>query len=201
MQFAFESRGHCRIEHVLPSGRSARSVDASNQGGGVDRIGEVLRVADGRFWLLVALCVALVYTIQAVQSTVEGYWPHQRRPVRGGAGARAIGGAWSWVALLLLPGLLLAVLNLAILVWRALPQSQLHVLGGLFVGLPWLLFVLVSTDAGGLRRYASQVGLAGPAALMGMLVVGDTLLLIALLDILPTVGTLRDALPTGIFPG
>jgi hypothetical protein len=162
----------------------------------VDRIGEVLRVADGRFWLLVALCVALVYTIQAVEAAVDGYWPHQRRPARRTPGARAVGGAWSWVALLLLPGLLLAVLNLAILVWRELPHGQLHLLGGFFVGLPWLLFVLVSTDAFGLRRYMGQVGPAGPAALMGMLVVGDLLLLIALLDILPTLDALREALPT-----
>jgi len=167
----------------------------------VDRIGEVLRVADSRFWLLVALCVALVYTIQAVEAGVEGYWPHQRRPARTAPGARAVGGAWSWVALLLLPGLLLAVLNLAILVWQGLPHMRLHLLGGLFVGLPWLLFVLVSTDAFGLRRYAGQVGPAGPAALMGMLVVGDVLLLIALLDVLPNVDALRDLLPFGSLPG
>ena len=161
----------------------------------MDRIGEVLRAADGRFWLLVALCVALVYTIQAVEAAVDGYWPHQRRPARAAPGARAVGGAWSWVALLLLPGLLLAVLNLAILVWRELPHGQLHLLGGLFVGVPWLIFVLVSTDTFGLRRYAGQVGPPGPAALMGMLIVGDALLLIALLDILPTLDAVREALP------
>ena len=167
----------------------------------MDRIGEVLRVADGRFWLLVALCVALVYTIQAVEAAVDGAWPHQRRPARSAPGARAVGGAWSWVALLLLPGLLLAVLNMAILVWQELPHSQLHLLGGLFVGVPWLIFVLVSTDSFGLRRYAGQVGPAGPAALMGMLVVGDVLLLIALFDILPTLETLREALPTSGLAG
>ncbi|MFM9108190.1 MAG: hypothetical protein ACKOWF_15990 [Chloroflexota bacterium] len=151
----------------------------------MDRIGELLRVQDGRFWVLIALCVALVYTIQAAETSVEGMWPHQRRPARMTQGARAVAGAWSWVALLLLPGLLLAVLNLAVLIQQGLPQTQVQVLGALFVAVSWLVFVLASTNAFGMGRYMGQVGAVGPAALMGMLAVGDILLLIALLDILP----------------
>jgi len=161
----------------------------------VDRIAEILRVRDARFWLLIAMCVALVYTIQAVEGAVDGVWPHQKRPARMSAGARAVMGAWSWVALLLLPGLLLAVLNLALLIWQGLPQTQTMLLGGLFVGVAWLVFVLVSTDTFGLGRFMGQVGPVGPAALMGMLVVGDILLLIALLDIMPGLQAIRDALP------
>ncbi len=151
----------------------------------MDRIGDIVRVQDGRFWLLIALCVALVYTIQAAETSVDGMWPHQRRPARMTQGARAVAGAWSWVALLLLPGLLLAVLNLAVLIQQGMPQTQVQVLGALFVAVAWLVFVLVSTNAFGMGRYMGQVGAVGPAALMGMLVVGDILLLIALLDMLP----------------
>lgn len=164
----------------------------------MERIGDMLRVADTRFWLLIGLCLALVYTIQAVEAAVDGAWPHQRRPSRLQPGARAVAGAWGWLALLLLPGLLLAVLNLAILVWRGLAHGQLHVLGGLFVGLVWLIFVLVGNDVFGLRRFAGQVGPAAPAALMGLLLVGDVLLLISLLDILPAADAIRRALPQGL---
>ena len=161
----------------------------------MDRIAEILRVRDARFWLLIAMCVALVYTIQAVEGAVDGVWPHQKRPARMSTGARAVLGAWSWVALLLLPGLLLAVLNLALLIWQGLPQTQTMLLGGLFVGVAWLVFVLVSTDTFGLGRFMGQVGPVGPAALMGMLIVGDVLLLIALLDVMPGLQAVRDALP------
>jgi hypothetical protein len=110
-------------------------------------------------------------------------------------GARAVMGAWSWVALLLLPGLLLAVLNLAVVVWRDLPDSRVMLLGGFFVGLAWLVFVLVGANVLGLGRFMGQVGPVGPAALMAVLLVGDLLLLIALLDILPGLDEMRAALP------
>jgi hypothetical protein len=161
----------------------------------LDRVLDIVRGQDARFWLLVALCVALVFTIQAVEQATDGAWPHQRRAARLTPGARAVMGAWSWVALLLLPGLLLAVLNLAILVWRGLPETRVLLLGGLFVGVAWLVFVLVSANVAGLRRFMGQVGAVGPAALLAILLVGDLLLLIALLDVLPSFGEIRAALP------
>ena len=160
-----------------------------------DEARDLLRLEDRRLWLLVALCVALVLTIQAVEAAVEGAWPHQRRPARLAPGARAVHGVWSFVALLLLPGLLLGVLNLTVLLWRDLPHTDTQLLGGLFVGLGWLLFLGVSADVLGFGRYMGQVGPVGPVAMMAVLVVGDALLLIALLDVLPSVETVRDALP------
>ena len=156
---------------------------------------DLLRLEDRRLWLLVIVCVALELTVQAVEGSVEGAWPHQRRPARLAPGARAVHGVWSYVALLLLPGMLLAVLNLAVLLWRDLPHTNTQVLGGLFVGLAWLLFVAVSADFLRFGRYMGQVGPVGPAAMMAVLVVGDALLLIALLDVLPSLETVRDALP------
>ena len=160
-----------------------------------DEARDLLRIDDRRLWLLVALCAALIFTIQAVEGSVEGVWPHQRRPARLAPGARAVQRVWSLVALLLLPGMLLAVLNLAVLLWRDLPHTDTQILGGFFVILAWLLFVGVSVDFLGLGRYMGQVGPVGPVAMMALLLVGDVLLLIALLDVLPPLATVRDALP------
>ena len=45
----------------------------------LDEIRKVLRLDDSRVWLLIGLCVALVFTIQSVETATEGTWPHQRR--------------------------------------------------------------------------------------------------------------------------
>ena len=155
---------------------------------------DLLRIDDGRLWLLILVCVALVFTIQAVEGSVEGVWPHQRRPARLAPGARAVHGIWSYVALLLLPGMLLGVLNLAVLLWRDMPRTEAQLLGGFFVGLVWLIFIAVSLNAFGLGRFMGQVGPVGPIAMMAVLIVGDLLLLIALLDMLPSLNAVRDAL-------
>lgn len=160
-----------------------------------DAVRELLPVDDRRLWLLVLLCVALVFTIQAVEGSTEGSWPHQRRPARLGPGGRALHGVWSLVGLLLLPGLLLAVLNLAVLIWQDLAVGRTLALGAIFVGLAWLLFVAVSTNVLGLGRFAGQVGPVGPTALLAVLLVGDLLLLLALFEILPPLSEIRDALP------
>ena len=160
-----------------------------------DEARDLLRIDDGRLWLLVLLGVALVFTIQAVEGSVEGAWPHQRRAARLGPGARAVHGVWAYVALLLLPGMLLGVLNLAVLLWREVPHTQAHLLGGFCVALVWLTFVAVSVNFMRFGRFMGQVGRVGPIALMAVLVVGDLLLLVALLDVLPSLETVRDALP------
>lgn len=160
-----------------------------------DEARELLRIDDGRLWLLVLLGVALVFTIQAVEGSVEGVWPHQRRAARLAPGARAVHGVWAYVALLLLPGMLLGALNLAVLLWRDVPYTETHLLGGFFVALAWLIFVAVSLDFLRFGRFMGQVGRVGPVALMAILVVGDVLLLVAFLDVLPSLRTVRDALP------
>jgi hypothetical protein len=162
-----------------------------------DEARDLLRIDDGRLWLLVLLGVALVFTIQAVEGSVEGAWPHQRRAARLAPGARAVHGVWAYVALLLLPGMLLGVLNLAVLLWREVPHTQTHLLGGFCVALVWLIFAAVSVDFMRFGRFMGQVGRVGPIALMAVLVVGDLLLLVALLDVLPSLETVREALPFG----
>jgi hypothetical protein len=161
----------------------------------VDQIREALRLDDSRVWLLIGLCVALVFTIQSVETATEGAWPHQRRPARIAPQARSAQGAWGAVALLLLPGIVLGILNVAVLLWRNLPHTQAQLLGGFLVGLIWAIFVGASANTFGMGRLLRQGGPAGPLALLVLVVAGDLLLLAGLLTILPDTDTIRDAIP------
>lgn len=161
----------------------------------LDELREVLELADSRLWVLLALCIALVFTIQSVETATEGAWPHQRRPARMAPQARAAGSAWSVVSLLLLPGLLLAILNLAVVIWLSLPLSQAQLLGSVLVAVCWLIFIAASGNLLGMGSLIRQGGAAGPLALIVVLIAGDLLLLAGLLLIVPDVDTIRRALP------
>jgi hypothetical protein len=160
-----------------------------------EEIREVLRLDDSRVWLLIGLCVALVFTIQSVETATEGAWPHQRRPARMARQARSAQGAWGAVALLLLPGIVLGILNVAVLIWRNLPHTQAQLLGGFLVGLIWVIFVGASVNFLGMGRLLRQGGPAGPLALLVLVVAGDLLLLAGLLDALPDIEVIRGAIP------
>lgn len=179
---------------VLPS---AGVVAAASGGNWVslDEILGVLRLVDGRVWLLIGLCIALVLTIQSVETATEGAWPHQRRPSRIAPQARSAQGAWGAVALLLLPGIVLGILNVAILIWRGLPHTQSQVLGGFLIGLIWLVFVGASANVLGMGRLLRQGGPAGPLALLVLVIAGDLLLVAGLLTVLPDPELLREAVP------
>jgi hypothetical protein len=161
----------------------------------LDEIREALRLDDSRVWLLIALCVALVFTIQSVETATEGVWPHQRRPARMAPQARSAQGAWGAVALLLLPGIVLGILNVAILLWRSLPHTQAQVLGGFLIGLIWVIFVGASANVLGMGRLIRQGGPAGPLALLVLVIAGDLLLLAGLLTVLPDPEVIRNAIP------
>lgn len=160
-----------------------------------DEVREGLRLDDGRLWLLIGLCVALVGTLQVVERSVEGAWPHQHRPARGAPRSWGVRGIWGSVALLLLPGMLLGILNLTVLLWREEDWTDTHLLGGAFVALVWLVFVAVTIDLPPIGRVFAGIGSIAPVAVLAVLLVGDVLLLIALLDVLPSMETVRDALP------
>jgi hypothetical protein len=161
----------------------------------LDQLRDALQFDNGRLWLLIGLGLATIYTLQAVEEAVEGAWPHLRRPARLPRQARAVNAAWPWVALLVLPGLLLGILNVAILLWKDLPRSETQALGSLFVGAGWVVFVLASSDRFRFGRYLGQLGLVGPASLIVLLLIGNTLLTIGLFDVLPPMEEVRDALP------
>jgi hypothetical protein len=161
----------------------------------LDEIRRVLRLDDARVWLLIGLCVALVFTIQSVETATEGAWPHQRRPSRIAPQARSAQGIWGLVALLLLPGIVLGILNVAVLLWRGLPHSQAQMLGGFLVGLIWVIFVGASGNVLGMGALLRRGGPAGPLALLILIVAGDLLLLSGLLTILPDIDAIREAIP------
>jgi hypothetical protein len=177
--------------------RSARVANAAIGGNWVslDEIRKVLRLGDSRVWLLIGLCVALVFTIQSVETATEGAWPHQRRPARMAPQARSAQGAWGAVALLLLPGIVLGILNVAILLWRGIPQTQAQILGGFLVGLIWIIFVGASANVFGMGRLLRQGGPAGPIALLVLVIAGDVLLVAGLLTVLPDIDVIRNAIP------
>jgi hypothetical protein len=140
---------------------------------------------DARLWLLIGLSIAMLFTIEAIEDYVEGTWPQLRRPPvsTGPIGeARAL---WIGVALFVLPGLVLTILNLAILVWQDLPYGNTQLLGTIFVIVGWLLFLATTIDLGGIGRYLEGVGFVAPLALVLVLAIGDLLLLVALIDIFP----------------
>lgn len=149
-----------------------------------------------QLWLLIGVCVAMVFTIEAVEEAVEGAWPHQRRRTAMPMSERRAHPFWGIVALLVLPGALLIVLNLAVIAWKELPRTDNLVLGSTLLGAGWAIFVLSSIDRLRLRRLFTAAGPAAPFALMLIMIVADVLLLISFLDIRPSVDAVRDALPS-----
>lgn len=150
------------------------------------------------WWLLIALTLALLFTVQAVETAIEGAWPHQRRPSRFLPKPRLVQMSWGLVALLVIPGALLAIGNVAVHLWIDMPQPDQQALGGVLIGAGWILFLLFGLDVFGLGRLFGNLGLLGPAALLILLLVGDGLLLGAFLDILPDLDTVRNAIENGL---
>lgn len=157
---------------------------------------DFLNTDNRQLWLLIGVCLAMVFTIEAVEEAVEGAWPHQRRRTRMAMPERRAHPFWGIVALLILPGAVLAVLNLAVIAWRELPRTDTLVLGGILLGAGWVVFLLSSIDRLRLRRFFTAAGPAAPLVLALILVAADVLLLIAFLDIRPSVDSVRDALPS-----
>ena len=140
---------------------------------------------DTRLWLLIGLSIAMLFTIEAIEDYVEGTWPQMRRP---GSGAGAIGNSrslWVGVAMLVLPGLVLTILNLAILLWQNLTFSNMELLGTIFVVVGWLLFLATTINLGGIGTYFEDVGFVAPLSLVLILLIGDLLLFLSLIDIVP----------------
>ena len=144
-------------------------------------------IADPRLYLLIGVAILLIFTIESIESYVEGAWPQLRHDAPAFR-AQAIGRSlWVTVAFLLLPGIVLALGNLGLLVWKGLPQNSTQIFGAFFLGVGWLVFTLTSINLVGLGRYMRKVGPAAPLALLVCLLVGDLLLLAALLDLLPII--------------
>jgi hypothetical protein len=145
------------------------------------------------WWLLIGIAIALLFTVQAIETAVEGAWPHQRRPGNFLPRARVVQTSWAFVALLVIPGALLALGNVAVMIWKEPAQPEGQALGGTLLGIGWLLFLLFSLDILKLGRLMGNLGIVGPLALMILLIAADVFLYLALRDILPDWENVREA--------
>lgn len=156
---------------------------------------DALQTDNHVLWALIVASVLMVFTLEAVQSAVEGAWPHQRRPNTMLPSERTAHSIWGIVALALIAGGLLLIANLAILLWQELDPLGIHKTGGVFLGISWALFMLVSIDRFGIRRHMTSIGIAAPVATLALLTAAIVLLALGFLDIWPSVDEFRDALP------
>ena len=161
----------------------------------LDQLRDRLNTNDHQLWLLIGLCVATIFTIEAVEEAVEGAWPHQRRMTRMDVSEQRAHQIWALVALLVLPAAILAVLNVTMMVWKDVPQTDNMRTGGILLAIGWVLFMLASVDRLRVRRLITRAGPVFPIAIAFVLAVSITLLLTAFLDVRPDMDTIRDALP------
>ncbi len=150
------------------------------------------------WWLLIGLCLALLLTVQAIETAIEGAWPHQRRASNLIPRDRVVQLSWGLVALLVIPGSLLLIGNVAILIWRDPERPDQLVLGSVLAGVGWVLFLVFSLNVLRLGRLFSNLGLIGPLALVALLLVGDVLLLTSFLDILPEWDVVTESIENGL---
>jgi hypothetical protein len=150
------------------------------------------------WWLLIGLAIALLLTVQAIETAVEGAWPHQRRATRMRSGARLVQLSWGIVALLVLPAALLMIGIVSLVLWRDIDRPDQVTIGAVLAGIGWFLFLVFSLDWLRLGRLFSNLGLIGPIALLCLLLVGDILLLTAFLDMLPPWDEVFEALRRGV---
>lgn len=146
-------------------------------------------------WVLIGVCIAMVLTLDAVQSAVDGAWPHQHRPSRLLPHERTAQSIWGIVAVLIIAGGLLLITDLGILLWQDEDYGDSLVLGSILLAVAWIIFLSMSTEALGIRRYLSSIGPAAPMAVMVVLIAASVLLVLSLLDIAPPWQEFKDALP------
>ena len=150
------------------------------------------------WWLLIAISVALLLTLQAIETAVEGAWPHQRRSNAYLPGARGVHVTWAAAAILVIPGALAAIGSVAALIWLKLDAPDGLRLGGTLLAIGWVLFLLFGLNVFGLGGVIRSLGMIGPLAIFAVLLVSDALLIVTLLDILPAWSVVRDALEHGL---
>ena len=150
------------------------------------------------WWLLIALAIALLFTIQAIETAIEGAWPNQRRASRLVPRARWVQASWAFIALFVLAGALLIIGIVAILIWRDPPRPDELALGGTLLGIGWVLFLLFSLNVFRLGRLMESLGIIGPIAILILLIVGDILLYVSLREIMPSWKELRDGIEQGL---
>jgi hypothetical protein len=146
-------------------------------------------------WVLIGVSIAMVLTLDAVQSAVDGAWPHQLRPARLLPHERTAQSIWGVVAVLIIASGLILIINLGILLWQEAEYGDSLVLGGILLAVGWVIFLLTSIESLGIGRYLSSIGPTAPLAVMVVLIAAIVLLVLSLLDIVPPWEEFEDALP------
>lgn len=154
-----------------------------------------LNTSNHLLWVLIGVSIAMVLTLDAVQTAVDGAWPHQHRPSQLLPHERTAQSIWGIVAVAIIAGGLLLVTNLGILLWQETTHGDSLVLGGILLAISWIIFLLTSIDSLGIRRYLSSIGPAAPLAILIVLITAIVLLVASLLDIAPPWKEFQDALP------
>lgn len=154
-----------------------------------------LNTGNHLLWALIGVSIAMVLTLDAVQSAVDGAWPHQHRPSQLLPHERTAQSIWGIVAVLIIAGALLLITNLGILLWQDAASDDGLVLGGILLGAGWIIFLLTSIESLGIRRYLSSIGPPAPLAVLVVLAAAIVLLVASLLDIVPPWKEFQDALP------
>lgn len=158
-------------------------------------IHDLITGVEPQIWGLIGVALAAVLTLQAVETSVEGAWPHQRRATRTIPSARMGQRGWAVVGVVLLIALVIGILNLAVMAWKDLSPTSVQTLGAVLVGLAWAIFLAATTERWAIGRYIRRLGVAAPSALTIMLLAGGLLLLVGFVDIMPTFDEVKDALP------
>jgi hypothetical protein len=141
-----------------------------------------------QLWGIIILFAIFVFSIEMVEGYMDGPWPHQRRGLdRLNALALGSRSAWLAVAILIMPGLLLAVVNAVVRFYRNVPAEglgwSLQWVGWGLVMLAWLIFVAGSANVLHFGTYLRRLGLVTPAALLVCLLLGNLMLLLSLLEV------------------
>lgn len=150
------------------------------------------------WWLLILVVIALLFSLQALETAVEGAWPHQRRDNVYIPGARGVKGAWAFAALLIIPGGVALIGIVSVLIWKGIAYPDGFALGAWLLALGWLLFLLFGLNVGGLGRILGTLGMLGPLAIGFILIAADVILLVSLVGILPEWQEIRDGIENGI---
>lgn len=150
------------------------------------------------WWLLILVIVGLLFSLQALETAVEGAWPHQRRDNEYIPGARGVKGAWALAAVLIIPGGVALIGIISVLIWREIDYPDGFMLGGWLLALGWLLFILFGLNVAGLGRILGTLGMLGPLAIAFILIAANLILIVTLLDILPSWDVTSDAIKNGI---
>lgn len=150
------------------------------------------------WWLLIVVVIALLFSLQALETAVEGAWPHQRRDNEYVPGARGVKGAWALAALLIVPGGLALIGIISVIIWQDIAYPDGFALGAWLLTLGWILFLLFGLNIGGLGRILGTLGMLGPLAIGFILIAANVILLVTLKGILPPWDVVKDGIESGV---